>query len=102
MKSTALIVVLVHTGRNREDVRIENDVLRREADRVREQVIGALADFHLALQRVGLAAFVEGHHHDRGAVAADEFRLLDDFASPSLSEWSSRCLCPGHISGPPR
>ena len=43
-----------------------------------EQPVRALADLDLACDRVGLAPFVEGHHDDRRAVAADEPRLAQE------------------------
>ena len=55
---------------------IEDDVLRREADLLGQDPVGARADLDLALDGVGLALFVEGHHHHRRAVAADQARLL--------------------------
>ena len=66
----AVAVVLLHAGRDREDVRVEDDVFRREADLVDQDVVGARADRDLALDGVGLALLVERHHHHRGAVAA--------------------------------
>ena len=54
------------------------DVLGREADLVDEQPVRALADLDLALDGVGLALLVEGHHDDAGAVAADGPRLLEE------------------------
>ena len=74
----AVIVVLLHAGGDGEDVRIEDDVLGRKADRVHQNVVGALADRRLALERVGLALFVEGHHHHGGAVAAHDLGVLDE------------------------
>ena len=49
-----------------------------EADDIDEQPIGALADRDLALDGLGLALLVEGHHHDARAVAADDARLLEE------------------------
>jgi hypothetical protein len=46
--------MLVDAGRDREDVGIEDDVLRREA-LADEQVVGAAADLDLARLGVGLA-----------------------------------------------
>jgi hypothetical protein len=43
-----------------------------------QDVVGAGADLDLALERVGLALLVERHDHDRGAVAADLLRVLDE------------------------
>ena len=37
-------VVLLHPGRDREDVRIEDDVLRRKADAIDQDVVGARGD----------------------------------------------------------
>ena len=43
-----------------------------------QQRVGALADRHFALDRVGLSLLVERHHDDAGAVAADERRLAQE------------------------
>ena len=64
-------VVLLHAGRDGEHVRVEDDVLGREADLLRQQVVGAAADRDLALGGVGLALLVERHHDDAGAEVAD-------------------------------
>ena len=72
----AVVVVLLDAGGDRENIRIEDDVFRREADLVHQNVVGALADLDLALEGVGLALLVEGHHHDRGAVAAHPPRVI--------------------------
>ena len=71
-------VVLLEPGRDRQDVRIEDDVRRIEAGALGQQRVGALADRDLALDRVGLALLVERHHDDAGAVAPDERRLLQE------------------------
>ena len=71
-----VIVVLVHAGGDGEDVRVEDDVLRREAGLLRQDAVGAGANFLPALKGVGLAALVEGHDDDGGAVAADETGLV--------------------------
>ena len=52
----AVAVVLLHAGRDGKDVGIEDDVLRRKADAVDQDVVGARGDRGLALERVGLAA----------------------------------------------
>ena len=70
--------VLLEPGRDGEDVRVEDDVLGRHADRVHEGVVAAPEDLDAALERVGLAFLVEGHHHHRCAVAAREARLPDE------------------------
>ncbi len=43
-----------------------------KADLVDQQVVRALADPHLVLDRRGLPLLVEGHDDDRGAVAPDQ------------------------------
>ena len=70
----AVIVVLLEPGRDREDVGIEDDVLGREIQLPDQDVVGALADLGLARERVGLARFVERHHHDGGAMAPRDLR----------------------------
>ena len=75
----AVIVVLFEAGGDRKDIRIEDDVFRREADALDQDVVGALADLGLARKRVGLAGLVERHHHHCGAMAAGDRRLVDEF-----------------------
>ncbi len=65
-----VVVVFFDAGGHGEDVRVEDDVFRREADFVDQNVVGAFADLFLARFGVGLAGFVERHHHHRGAIAA--------------------------------
>ena len=43
-----------------------------------QQLVGARADLDLALDGVGLAVLVEGHHHHGGAVAAHQPRLAQE------------------------
>ena len=77
MNAFAIAVVLLDSGRDREHVRVEDDVLGQPAV-ADEQVVGAAADLDLALDRVRLALLVERHHDDAGAVAADPARLLEE------------------------
>ncbi len=74
-----VIVVLLHAGGDGQDVGIEDDVLGREAGLLGQDFVGAGANFLAALEGVGLAALVEGHDDDGGAVTADEAGLLDEF-----------------------
>ena len=74
----AVVVVLLDAGGDGEDVRVEDDVFRREADVLGEQLVGTGADFSLAREGVGLALLVEGHDDDRGAVALAELRLAQE------------------------
>ena len=66
----AVIVMFLDAGGDRENVRIENDVLRRKADLIDENAIAARANFHFAFFCVGLARFIERHHNDRRTIAA--------------------------------
>ena len=43
-----------------------------------EQFVRALADPHLARDRVGLPGLVERHDHDAGAVPLDQPRLVEE------------------------
>src|SRR5205807_1773221 len=72
------LVVLLDPRRDREHVRVEDDVLRREASLLGQQAVGALADLDLALHRSGLPELVEGHDDDPGAVAPRHPRLLEE------------------------
>ena len=74
----AVVVVLLEAGGDRQDVRVEDDVERIEARLVDEQPVGALADLDLALHRVGLAALVERHDDDGGAVPAHQPGLVQE------------------------
>ena len=64
-----VIRVFLHARADGQHVRIENNVLWREADFLHQQVVGAPADFGFALEGVRLPAFIERHHHHRRAVA---------------------------------
>jgi hypothetical protein len=57
---------------------VEDDVLGREAELVDQDAVGACADLGLALEGVGLALLVEGHHHRRRAVAAHQRGLAPE------------------------
>ncbi len=70
--------MFLDAGRDREDVRVEDDVFRQEAGLLDQDVITALADLGLALESIRLAQLVEGHHHCRRAVAPDQPGRLDE------------------------
>ena len=74
-----VIVVLVHARRHGQDVRIEDDVSRWKSDFIDQDAVRAGADFDFARLRVGLPFFVEGHDHDRRAIAPDQARLFAEF-----------------------
>ena len=64
-------LVLLDPGRDGEHVRVEDQVLWREADLAREQVVRAAADRDAVVDVGRLALLVEGHRDDAGAVVAD-------------------------------
>ena len=61
--------VLLDPRGDGEDVRVEDDVLGREARGARQEVVGTSEDLDLALRRLRLARLVEGHDDDGGAVS---------------------------------
>ena len=73
-----VVVVLLDPGRHGKDVGVEDDVFRREADLVDQDVVGARADLVLARLGVGLAVFVEGHDHHRRAVSLAQLGVMDE------------------------
>ena len=66
-----VVVVLLDARCDREHVRVEHDVLGREADLLDEQVIGAAADRDPSVGVGRLPFLVERHHDDARAVVAD-------------------------------
>ena len=72
---SGVVGVLLDAGADGQDVRVEDDVLGREVDPFGEKRVGALTDLHLAVDAVGLALLVEGHHHHARSVSAQQPRL---------------------------
>ena len=65
----SIIVVLLDAGADRQNVRVEDNVLGREADRlVHEDVVASFTNTNLVLLRRRLALLVERHHDHRRAV----------------------------------
>ena len=60
--------MLLDAGRDREDVRVEDDVVVREPRPLGEQPVGAGEDLDPPLDGVGLALLVERHDDGRRAV----------------------------------
>ena len=78
-KVHGIVVVFLYACGHGENIWIENNVLGREADDAREDVIATGAYLYFARARVGLAGFVEGHDHHRRAVTPHQARLADEF-----------------------
>ena len=83
----AVIIMFLDAGRDRENIRIEDDVLGRKPGVLGQDVVGARTNLDLAFARIGLALFVEGHHDDGGAMGAHDFRLGDKFIDASLHRY---------------
>ena len=83
---TGVVVVLFDAGRDGEDVRVEDDVFRREAHLFGQNFVRAAANLNLALAGIGLTHFIEGHHHHGGPVATHQLRVVDKGIDPSFIE----------------
>jgi len=70
-----VVRVLVDAGRDREHVRVDDDVLGREPDAIDEQVVRAACHLDPTLIAVRLTALVEAHDDGRGAIVPDELGL---------------------------
>ena len=77
-----VVVVLFDAGRDGEDVRVEDDVFRREAHLFGQNFVRAAANLNLALAGIGLTHFIEGHHHHGGPVATHQLRVVDKGIDP--------------------
>ena len=73
-----VVVVLLDAGGDRQDVRVEDDVLGIKADLVHQKPVRAGADADLVLLGGGLPLLVEGHDDHCGAVALGETGTLQE------------------------
>ena len=69
--------MLFNAGGDREDVRVEDDIFRREADFLGEDFVRPAANFDFPRAGIGLALFVKGHYHHCRTVATQQFRVMD-------------------------
>src|SRR4051812_11582134 len=74
-----VVVVFLDAGGDREDVRIEDDVLRCEADSFGEQFVSSLADADFIFYIDGLSLLVERHYDDGCAIPSTKFRAAQEF-----------------------
>ena len=58
-----VVAMLLDSSRNREDVGIKNNVLRRELSLINKQPVGTLANLYSALERIRLTLLIKGHHN---------------------------------------
>ena len=75
-KILRVVIVFIDACRDRENVRVEDNIFRREADLFGEDFVGAAANFNFTLAGVGLAHFVKRHHHHRRAITAHQLRVM--------------------------
>ena len=73
-----IAVVLLDTSCHGEDVRVEDDVLRKESRLLREEAVGALADRHSTFDVCRLPLLIEGHDDDGGAISPNRPRLAKE------------------------
>ena len=69
-------LMLLEARADREDVHVEDDVLRRETDGS-QQLIGTLGDGCLTLEGGGLTFLIKSHHHDGGTQSAQLAGLVE-------------------------
>ena len=70
--------MFLNTGRNRENIGIENQVRRVKTDLIGQYRIRALADFDLALDRIRLTLLVKRHDNYRSTIGARQLGMFDE------------------------
>lgn len=73
----AVIIVLLDARSYRKHIRVEDDVFRRQTGLFGQKLVGARADFHLALIGIRLPDLIKGHDDNRRTVIVDEPSLLE-------------------------
>ena len=63
---------------NRENIGVKMMSLAEKANLLREDVVGAFANFDFALEGVGLTLLVKRHDNRRRAIAHDFARVFDE------------------------
>ena len=61
-----------------KNIRVENNVAGRKANLLRENIVGAFANFDFALEGVGLTLLVKRHDDRSRAIAHDFSRVFDE------------------------
>ena len=80
----SIVAMLLDTRRNRKNVRIKNDVLRRKMRFLNQQLVGAPADLHAALEGISLPFLVKRHHDHRRPQAPHLARGFEELLLPFL------------------
>ena len=71
----SIVIMLLHTSGNGEDVEVKNDVFRREIQLLGEQPIRTLGNSHLVINSCRLALFIKSHHNRCRTVTATQTSL---------------------------
>ncbi len=74
----AVIVMFFDARRDRENIRVEDDILRRKADRLRQDFIGTRGNLDFALERIRLALLIERHDQRQRRITVDELGVFDE------------------------
>ena len=72
-----IVVMLFDTGRDCENIGVENNIFRWEVDFLRQHFIAASTDLAFALTGVSLAVLIKRHHDNGGAITTHQSCLLD-------------------------
>src|SRR5665648_604408 len=75
-KVNRIIIVFLHSSADDQNIRIENDILRRKINFVDQNIVGALTNFDTSFKRIGLAFFVESHHNYCGSISFQQLGLF--------------------------
>ena len=73
-----VVVMFRDSGGDRQNVRVEDDVLGREMHLIDEDAVGTFADSDLVQVCCRLSLLIKGHHHYGGSVTADYMGLLPE------------------------
>ena len=77
----------------RQNIRIEDDVVRIEANLVDQNIERPFTNFDLAIFASGLADLVEGHHYNGSAVLLNRVGLFDEILFTLLQrDWVDDAL----------
>ena len=74
-----IVVVLLNTRGHRQNIRIKNNILRRNARFLRQQLIGSSADRHLPLRICRLPLLIKRHDNNRRTIPANFSCLLQKY-----------------------
>ena len=74
-----VVIVFLDTGRNRKDIRIEDNILRRKTDLPGQDFVGTCTNLDFTLSGIGLSFLVKGHDNGCGTVTPHQPGVVDEF-----------------------